>query len=115
VSHDRFSAIPAAWTDRTSLTGLLRAAYGAGVRRAWRRYSAEPVAPRDAELLDVPLGVPLLVLVGADRDEAGAEVVVAVRRSRGDRIEYVVTSDRLSGRERPRYLSSAVLRSRKRA
>jgi GntR family transcriptional regulator len=90
LPHERFAAVPAAWTDRTSLTGMLRADYGVRVRRAWRRYSAEPAGPRDAELLDVPLGVPLLVLVGANRDEAGTEIVVAVRRSRGDRIEYVV-------------------------
>jgi GntR family transcriptional regulator len=90
LPHERFAAIPAAWTDQTSITGLLRTAYGVPVRRAWRRYSAEPAGHRDAELLDVPLGVPLLVLSGANGDEAGEEIVVAVRRNRGDRIEYVV-------------------------
>ena len=90
LPHERFAGIPAVWTARTSLTALLQAAYGVRVRRAWRRYSAEPAGPRDAEVLTVPLGVPLLVLAGANRDEAGSEVVVAVRRTRGDRIEYVV-------------------------
>jgi GntR family transcriptional regulator len=94
LPHERFSGIPAVWTDHTSLTALLRAAYGIRVRRAWRRYSAQPASPRDAELLDVPLGFPLLVLVGANRDEAGrdtdGEVLVAARRTRGDRIEYEV-------------------------
>lgn len=90
IPHERFAGVPAVWTDNTSLTGLLQAAYGVHVRRSWRRYSAEPAGPRDAELLDVPLGVPLMVLAGANSDEDGCEAVVAVRRTRGDRIEYVV-------------------------
>jgi DNA-binding GntR family transcriptional regulator len=90
LPYTPFTGIPAVWTDRTSLTALLHAAYGVRVRRAWRRYSAEPAGPRDAEVLDVPLGMPLIVLAGANVDETGTEVVVAVRRTRGDRIEYVV-------------------------
>jgi GntR family transcriptional regulator len=90
IPHARFAGIPAVWTDSTSLTGLLQAAYDVRVRRSWRRYSAEPAGPRDSDVLDVPLGGPLMVLTGANVDQDGREVVVAVRRTRGDRIEYVV-------------------------
>ncbi|MHA6625423.1 GntR family transcriptional regulator [Pseudonocardia sichuanensis] len=90
LAHDRFAGIPAVWTDNTSLTGLLQAAYGLRMRRAWRRYAAEPAGPADADALDVALGVPLLVLVGANCDQDGEVTLVAARRTRGDRIEYVV-------------------------
>jgi DNA-binding GntR family transcriptional regulator len=90
LAADRFAGVPGVWTPRTSLTGLLLAAYGVRVRRSWRRYSAQPASPGDAEVLDVPLGVPLIVLAGGNSDEGGQEVVVAVRRARGDRIEYSV-------------------------
>lgn len=93
LSHERFAGIPAVWTDRTSLTGLLEAVYGLRLRRAWRRYSAEPAGPCDAEALDVAMGAPLLVLVGVNRDEDGQAVTLATRRTRGDLIEYVVDLD----------------------
>lgn len=90
---DRFAGIPAVWTPQTSLTGLLLGAYGVRLRRSWRRHSAEPASPRDAAVLDVPLGTPLLVLTGANTDEHGAPLSQVHRRTRGDRIEYVVDLD----------------------
>jgi GntR family transcriptional regulator len=93
LPHDRFRGIPAVWTPQTSLTGLLQAAYGLRLRRAWRRCSAEPAGPRDAHLLDVPLGAPLLVLAGSNTDGTGAAVTLTRRRTRGDRMEYAVDLD----------------------
>lgn len=90
LAHPTFAGVPAVWTDRTSLTGLLESAYGLRLRRAWRRYSAEPAGPSDAAALGLPLGAPMLVLVGANVDAEGRTVTVVRRRTRGDRIEYVV-------------------------
>lgn len=90
---DRFAGVPAVWTPQTSLTGLLLGAYGVRLRRSWRRHSAEPASPQDAAALDVPLGAPLLVLTGANTDADGAPLSQVHRRSRGDRIEYVVDLD----------------------
>lgn len=89
----RFAGVPAVWTPQTSLTGLLLGAYGITLRRSWRRHSAEPATPQDAEALDVALGTPLLVLTGANTDDRGAPLSQVHRRSRGDRIEYVVELD----------------------
>lgn len=90
---DRFAGVPAVWTPQTSLTGLLLGAYGVRLRRSWRRHSAEPASPRDAAALDVALGAPLLVLTGANTDEHGGPLSQVHRRTRGDRIEYVVDLD----------------------
>ena len=90
LAAERFAGVPAVWTPQTSLTGLLLGAYGIVLRRAWRRHSAEPAGPHDAAALGVALGAPLLVLTGANTDEAGAPLSQVHRRSRGDRIEYVV-------------------------
>lgn len=87
----RFAGLPAVWTAQTSLTALLAAAYGIRQRRAWRRYSAEPASPNEADTLDVPLGYPLLVLVGFNTDQHGEPLSQMVRRTRGDRMEYMVT------------------------
>lgn len=93
LAADRFAGVPAVWTPRTSLTGLLSGAYGLELRRSWRRHSAEPASAQDAVALDVALGAPLLVLTGANTDAAGAPLSQVHRRSRGDRIEYVVDLD----------------------
>jgi DNA-binding GntR family transcriptional regulator len=85
--------VPAVWTPQTSLTGLLLGAYGVQQRRSWRRHSAEPASPEDADALAVPLGSPLLVLVGTNNDADGAPLSQVHRRSRGDRVEYVVDFD----------------------
>ncbi|MGH3933950.1 MAG: GntR family transcriptional regulator [Pseudonocardiaceae bacterium] len=87
----RFAGIPSVWTDQTSLTAVLAGAYGLRQRRAWRRYSAEPADPDDADTLDVSLGYPLLVLVGANTDQHGEPLTQLARRARGDRIEYMIT------------------------
>ena len=86
----RFAGVPAVWTPQTSLTGLLLGAYGITLRRSWRRHSAEPATPDDAATLGVALGAPLLVLTGANTDEDGVPLSQVHRRSRGDRIEYVI-------------------------
>lgn len=93
LSAARFSGVPAVWTPQTSLTGLLLGAYGITLRRSWRRHSAEPATAQDAEALAVPLGTPLLVLTGANTDSDGAPLSQVHRRTRGDRIEYVVDLD----------------------
>jgi DNA-binding GntR family transcriptional regulator len=93
LSASRFSGVPAVWTPQTSLTGLLLGAYGIQLRRSWRRHSAEPASPDDAEALDVPLGSPLLVLVGANTAPDGSPLSQVHRRSRGDRVEYVIDFD----------------------
>jgi DNA-binding GntR family transcriptional regulator len=97
LSAKRFGGVPAVWTPQTSLTGLLLGAYGIVLRRSWRRHSAEPASPQDAAALGVPLGAPLLVLVGANTDPAGVPLSQVHRRSRGDRIEYVVDFDAEDG------------------
>lgn len=89
----RFAGVPAVWTPQTSLTGLLLGAYGVTLRRSWRRHSAERATPQDADALGVALGTPLLVLTGANTDTAGAPLSQVHRRSRGDRIEYVIDLD----------------------
>jgi DNA-binding GntR family transcriptional regulator len=89
LPHPRFGGLPGVWTQHTSLTGVLLAAYGVRLRRSWRRYSAEPAGPHDAAVLEVPLGAPLLVLVAGTTDAAGEAVSQVARRTRGDRVEYL--------------------------
>lgn len=94
-----FAAVPAAlappsWDGANSLFAAMSAAYGVKVWRDDRRFSAVQATPDDAAWLEVPVGMPLLLLRGTNSDTEGQTVAHIVHRIRGDRAEYGVRISR---------------------
>jgi GntR family transcriptional regulator len=75
-----------------SLYALLDATYGVAVRRAVERLEPVIAGPREATLLSVDEGAPLLLVERTAFDAAGLAVEYARDRFRGDRTQVVVTS-----------------------
>ncbi|MEU2428201.1 GntR family transcriptional regulator [Streptomyces sp. NPDC007861] len=68
----------------------LREHYGVDLRYSWRSFAAAPASPHDAELLDVPVGSPVLLREGVSVDADGTSVVHVSRRCRSDRVRFVL-------------------------
>ena len=76
-----------------SLYGLLESTYGVSVRRAVERLEPVIAGAREARLLSVDVGSPLLLVERTAFDALGGPVEYARDRFRGDRTRVVVESD----------------------
>ena len=84
---------PAAhWDSASGLYGQLNDAVGE-VTPIWRAISADAATKDDADTLGVRLGSPILVRDGLTADRTGAPVLRVSRRSRMDRVSYVLRYD----------------------
>lgn len=68
----------------------LQQVHGLRLRYAWRSFSATAATTDDAVQLDVPVGSPLLVREGLNRDQDGRPAVYVHRRARADRARFVL-------------------------
>lgn len=64
--------------------------YGTDLRYAWRSFAAAAASPREAELLGVAVGTPVLVREGLNIDSSGTPTVYVTRRLRSDRMRFVL-------------------------
>lgn len=60
------------------------------MRYRWRAFSASAATIADAEILEIPVGRPLLVREGVNADPDGAAALYVCRRLRGDRMRFRV-------------------------
>jgi DNA-binding GntR family transcriptional regulator len=84
------SLVPATWTSAQSIFATVAEDHQLKLRRDQRRFSAILSDGRDASLLDVPIGAPLLLLSGTNVDQGDRIIAYIVHHIRGDRAEYAV-------------------------
>lgn len=60
------------------------------MRYRWRAFSASAATIADAEILEIPVGRPLLVRKGVNAEPGGAAALYVCRRLRGDRMRFRV-------------------------
>lgn len=82
---------PRNWDGTTSLFAELTQRSGIVVRRTERCFAAAAANAEDSQWLDVPVGVPLLVVTGTNADPDGHHLACIGHRTRADRAEYAVT------------------------
>lgn len=83
--------VPESWDrDDQSVFAAVSQSHDLRLRRDDRRFSAIPADARDAALLDITVGAPLLLLSGTNVDQHGRVVSSIVHRIRGDRAEYAL-------------------------
>ena len=80
------------WSPVSGLYGQLNEAV-AELNPVWRAISADAASIEDADTLSVRVGSPILVRDGLTADETGAPVMRVSRRSRMDRVSYVLRYD----------------------
>src|SRR5438128_2550660 len=73
-----------------SFYSLMRECYGRTPARAVERLEAVAAREREAELLHVPEGSPLLLVERTTYDESGVAIEFSRDRHRGDRASFVV-------------------------
>lgn len=64
--------------------------YGLTLRYTWRSFAATAATSSDAERLGIPVGSPLLLREGLNRDQDGHPVSFVHRRVRPDRARFVL-------------------------
>lgn len=79
---------------RGSLYSTLEEVYGIRIHRVVDRVEAEPATPREATLLDIEVGAPLLVIRRSARDQEGHPVEYTRSVFRGNRFQFVARSER---------------------
>ncbi|MCQ8192638.1 GntR family transcriptional regulator [Streptomyces rugosispiralis] len=82
--------VPEDWDRDKSVFNAVADAHDLQLRRDDRRFSALAADARDAALLDIAVGAPLLLLSGTNVDQHGRIVAYIVHRIRGDRAEYAL-------------------------
>jgi GntR family transcriptional regulator len=73
------------------MTGVLRDRIGVRIGLVADTAEAKLPAPDIADLLDIPLGNPVLYCVGITRDVTGRVIDIASIHYRGDRFKFAVT------------------------
>lgn len=79
---------------RGSLYATLEEVYGIRLNQVVDRVEAEPATPREATLLHVEVGAPLLVIRRSARDPEGKPVEYTRSAFRGNRFQFVARSER---------------------
>lgn len=69
---------------------VVQRVYGLQLRYDWRSFAAAAATAEDAGQLDVPVGSPLLVREGLNRDQHGRAISYVHRRVRPDRARFVL-------------------------
>lgn len=67
--------------------------YAVDLHYAWRSFAAAAASPRDAELLDIAVGSPVLLREGVNVNTEGKPVIYVSRRLRSDRMRFIVRYD----------------------
>ena len=80
------------WDPASGLYGQLNDAVG-DLRPIWRAISADAATKEDADTLGVRPGSPILVRDGLTADRTGRPVMRVSRRSRMDRVSYLLSYD----------------------
>lgn len=80
------------WDPASGLYGQLNDALG-DLTPIWRVISADAATKEDADTLGVRVGAPILVRDGLTADRTGTPVMRVSRRSRMDRVSYVLRYD----------------------
>lgn len=82
----------ASWDPQAGVYGQVNAAFGS-LTAMWRRISADAATKDDADTLGIRVGSPILVREGLTADRTGQPVMRVSRRSRMDRVSYVLRYD----------------------
>ncbi|MGW3952093.1 GntR family transcriptional regulator [Streptomyces sp. NPDC004752] len=82
--------VPDGWDRDRSVFTAVADAHDLELRRDDRRFSALAADARDAALLDIAVGAPLLLLSGTNVDQYGRIIAYIVHRIRGDLAEYAL-------------------------
>jgi GntR family transcriptional regulator len=85
----RFPGLAKHLGDSVSLYAVLAEAYGAHLTTAEETIETVPAPPYEAELLEVAVGYPMLLLTRLSRDSAGRPVEYVTSFYRGDRYKFV--------------------------
>ena len=89
LEESRFPGLSKLLGDSVSLYALLAKRYGVVLARAEETIETVPAAPREAELLEVAVGCPMLLLSRHSRDASGRPVEWVLSFYRGDRYKLV--------------------------
>ena len=85
----RFPGLARKLGDSVSLYALLATQYGVHLAHAEETIETVPAPPKEAELLDTTVGLPMLLLTRHSRDRGGRPVEFALSFYRGDRYKFV--------------------------
>jgi GntR family transcriptional regulator len=85
----RFPGLAKHLGDSVSLYALLAEPYGVHLAQAEETIETVPAPPHEAELLEVTVGYPMLLLTRLSRDNAGRPVEYVTSFYRGDRYKFV--------------------------
>ena len=89
LEESRFPGLSKLLGDSVSLYALMAERYGVVLARAEETIETVPAAPREAELLEVAVGCPMLLLSRHSRDASGRPVEWVLSFYRGDRYKLV--------------------------
>lgn len=85
----RFPQLIELYPHYQSISKLLQHEYGCDHIRRSTRISARTVQPKDARLLELPMGAPILLTESVNVDQQGQVIEYGITRFRGDRMELV--------------------------
>ncbi|MGH9107279.1 MAG: GntR family transcriptional regulator [Acidimicrobiales bacterium] len=89
LDASRFPGLARRLGDSVSLYALLATDYGVRPAQAEETIETVPSPPREAELLEVTVGYPMLLLSRHSRDASGRPVEFVLSLYRGDRYKFV--------------------------
>lgn len=90
LSSERFPGLLQEDMENASLYAVLRERYGVVTRGGRRTVESIGASPRDAQLMKIPVGAPLLLLAGVALDEEGVPVETGWAVYRSDRFKLTV-------------------------
>lgn len=93
VPDARFPGLANLMAGESRLYALVREHFSVRLRYDWRSLLATSASRDDAELLDVPPGTPVMLREGVNVDDTGTPTVFLSRRTRGDRLKYLLRYD----------------------
>lgn len=92
IPRDVLTNPAADWEPQSGVYGQLNAKVGS-LTAIWRAISADVATKEDADTLGVRVGAPILVREGLTADPDGTPIMRVHRRSRGDRVSYLLRFD----------------------
>jgi GntR family phosphonate transport system transcriptional regulator len=75
--------------ESVSISMLMKEYYNFDHLRRITRISAQPVKPQDAQLMELPLSAPILMVQSVNINQYGEVIEYGITRFRGDRMELV--------------------------
>lgn len=89
LDASRFPGLAKRLGDSVSLYALLATEYGVHLAEAEETIETVPAPPKEAELLETTVGLPMLLLSRHSRDASGRPVEFVLSFYRGDRYKFV--------------------------